>query len=64
VLRREIASVSLEAGATLGWHKYVDHALGIDAFGMSAPGPYVLDYFNITSATVVEHVLEVLAASR
>jgi transketolase len=63
VLRRDLPSVSLEAGATLGWHRYVDHAIGIDTFGLSAPGAYVLDYFNITSATVVEHVLEVLAAS-
>jgi transketolase len=63
VLRRHLPSVSLEAGATLGWHRYVDHAIGIDTFGLSAPGAYVLDYFNITSATVVEHVLEVLAAS-
>jgi transketolase len=40
----------------------VDHAIGIDTFGMSAPGAYVLDYFNITATTVVDHVLEVLAA--
>ena len=38
VLRRDIPSVSLEAGATLGWTKYVDQAIGIDSFGMSAPG--------------------------
>ena len=62
VLRRDLPSVSLEAGATLGWHRYVDHAIGIDTFGMSAPGAYVLDYFNITATTVVDHVLEVLAA--
>ena len=33
-----LPSVSLEAGATLGWTKYVDEAIGIDSFGMSAPG--------------------------
>jgi transketolase len=52
--------VSLEAGATLGWTKYVDHALGIDSFGMSAPGSFVFDYFNITPAAIVAHVEQVL----
>jgi transketolase len=60
VLRRDIPSVSLEAGATLGWHKYVDHPIGVDTFGISAPGSYVFDYFNITSRAVVEHVLNQL----
>ena len=60
VLRRTIPSVSLEAGATLGWTKYVDEAIGIDTFGLSAPSAYVLDYFNMTAATVVAHVHDVL----
>ena len=58
VLRRDLPSVSLEAGATLGWHRYVDDALGIDQFGLSAPGPYVFQHFGITAARVVEFVLE------
>jgi transketolase len=57
VLRREIPSVSLEAGVTLGWHKYVDHAIGVDTFGISAPGAYLFEYFNITPKAVVDHVL-------
>jgi transketolase len=60
VLRRVIPSVSLEAGATLGWTKYVDQAIGIDSFGMSAPGSYVMEYFNINAATLVAHVHEAL----
>jgi transketolase len=62
VLSRQLPSVSLEAGATLGWSKYADEAIGIDSFGLSAPGAYVLDYFNINSATVVSHVEAVLTA--
>ncbi|NNN02980.1 MAG: transketolase [Acidimicrobiaceae bacterium] len=57
VLRRDIPSLSLEAGATLGWHRYVDEPLGIDQFGMSAPGAYVFQHFGITAARVVEQVL-------
>jgi transketolase len=64
VLRRETPSVSLEAGATLGWTKYVDQAIGIDSFGMSAPGNYVMDYFNINAATLVAHVHEALGDAR
>jgi len=64
VLRRTIPSVSIEAGATLGWTKYVDQAIGIDSFGMSAPGGYVMDYFNINAATVVAHVHEALGDRR
>ncbi len=60
VLRRTLPSVALEAGATLGWTRYVDQAIGIDSFGMSAPGGYALDFFNITATTLVEHVERVL----
>lgn len=56
VLRRHIPSVSLEAGATLGWERYVDAALGIDSFGLSAPGAYVFDYFHVSPAALVSHV--------
>ncbi len=64
VLRRGTASVSIEAGATLGWTKYVDHAIGIDSFGLSAPGSYVMDYFNINAASLVAHVHEALGDAR
>jgi transketolase len=60
VLRRSIPSVSIEAGATLGWTKYVDQAIGIDSFGESAPGSWVMDHFNINAAAVVAHVHEAL----
>ena len=61
VLRRSIPSVSLEAGATLGWANYVDDSLGINSFGMSAPGDVVFDYFKIVPASVVAHVERVLS---
>ncbi len=63
VLRRDIPSLSLEAASTLGWHRYVDQPLGIDTFGLSAPGPFVFDYFNITSQAVINHVLDQLGLS-
>jgi len=49
--------VSLEAGATMGWWKYIGHngaVIGLDRFGASAPGPIALDKLGINVAHVVE----------
>jgi transketolase len=64
VLRRSVPSVSLEAGATLGWANYVDGSIGINTFGMSAPGKVVLEEYNIVPAAVVAHVEHVLSEKR
>lgn len=64
VLRRGVPSVSLEAGATLGWHKYVDQALGIDTFGLSGPGGEVLEYFHMNAQALVDHVENALGGSK
>jgi transketolase len=48
--------ISIEAGSTLGWHKYLGFegvAIGIDRFGASAPGPVCMEKFGFT----VENVL-------
>jgi len=50
--------VACEAGATMGWWKYVGHngaIVGIDRFGASAPGPIALDKLGINVANVVAH---------
>jgi len=51
------ARVAVEAGRTLGWHKFVGPAgevVGIDRFGASAPGPVVLAQLGMTTEAVVE----------
>ncbi len=58
VLRRDLPSVSLEAGATLGWERYVDAAIGIDSFGLSGPGPYLFEHFGLNADALVRHVSE------
>jgi transketolase len=63
VLRRDIPSVSLEAGATLGWRTYVDAALGIDSFGMSAPAAFVFEHFNINPEALIAHVRTTLGVA-
>jgi transketolase len=52
VVRRDLPSVSIEAGSTFGWAKFAENSLGIDTFGLSAPGEFVLDYFNMNAAAV------------
>jgi transketolase len=51
-----VKRVSIEAGVTFGWQKFVGSAgrsIGIDRFGASAPGDVVMEKFGITAAAVV-----------
>lgn len=55
--------LALEAGATLGWYKYVGHngaVIGLDRFGASAPGAIALDKLGINVANVVEQAKKLL----
>jgi transketolase len=55
VLPRDVPKLAVEAGATLGWWKYVGldgDVLGIDRFGASAPGPVVLEKFGFGAANI------------
>ncbi len=61
------ARMSIEAGVTLGWHKYVGlqgEIVGIDHFGASAPGKTVLKEFGFTSENVLKRVRALLAERR
>jgi transketolase len=58
VLPGDLPKVSVEAGSTLGWSRYVGStgtSIGIDHFGASAPGPILQREFGFTA----EHVVEV-----
>ncbi len=51
--------VSVEAGATLGWSKWVGPkgtAIGIDQFGASAPAEVIYEKYGLTAEKVVEAV--------
>jgi transketolase len=52
--------VSIEAGVTLGWQKYVGDAglsFGIDTYGASAPINALYDHFGLTAAKIVPQIL-------
>ncbi|SEF79076.1 transketolase [Bryocella elongata] len=57
VFPHDVPKISIEAGATLGWYKYIGSdgiAVGIDRFGASAPGPIALEKLGIS----VHHVVD------
>ena len=54
--RRSTARLSIEAGVTLGWKRWVGDrggSIGLDRFGASAPGEIVMRELGFT----VEHVV-------
>lgn len=63
VLPKNIPAVSIEAGVTLGWDKYLGskHAvIGLDRFGASAPYKTLFEQFGFTVANIVAQVKELL----
>ncbi len=62
VLPRNVTNrVSIEAGSTLGWQKYVGAdglCIGIDVFGESAPGPEIMEHMGFTVSNVVQKARE------
>jgi transketolase len=58
------ARVSIEAGATFGWCRWIGAAgvaIGIDRFGASAPGEVALQKFGFTAEHVAEVVRQLVA---
>ncbi|MGB6441943.1 MAG: transketolase, partial [Thermoplasmata archaeon] len=57
VLPEAVPKLSVEAGVTIGWARYVGsegRSIGVDRFGASAPGPVVQRELGLT----VEHVVD------
>lgn len=55
VLPAGVPKLAVEAGATLGWWKYVGEkgdVIGLDRFGASAPGPKVMAELGFTAENV------------
>jgi transketolase len=53
------ARVTIEAGVTIGWHKYAGDAgisIGVDRFGSSSPGGLNMEKYGITADNVVSSV--------
>lgn len=60
VLPKGVPTVSVEAGATLGWQKYAQAHVGLDHFGSSAPGDVLFKAFGFTPDNVAQVALGLL----
>ncbi len=61
----ETFTVSIEAGVTLGWERWVGHdglAIGVDRFGASAPGGELLERYGLEAGAITERILQALSA--
>jgi len=55
----DVLLVSIEAGTTMGWHKYVGRdglAIGIDTFGASAPDTVLFKHFGLTAEAIIPQI--------
>eukprot|EP00959_Pyramimonas_sp_CCMP1952_P203365 4252778-Pyramimonas_sp.AAC.1 len=57
------ARVSIEAGSTFGWSKYVPNgfSIGVDTFGASAPAGRLYEHWGLTPANVIAKAKEAVA---
>ncbi len=66
VLPADVPKLAVEAGATLGWHKYVGSdgdVIGLDRFGASAPGGVVMEKLGFSVENVVKRAVALLERS-
>jgi transketolase len=65
VLGRGVPRVAVEAGASMGWHRWIGDGgrlVTLDRFGASAPGGRLMEAFGFTSANVLAVARRVLGA--
>jgi transketolase len=63
LLPRDTLKVSIEAGTTLGWERYVGpdgFSIGLDRFGASAPAEDLFKRFGFTAEAIVPQILAAL----
>ena len=60
VIPRDTPSLAVEAGCSIGWHRWVDDVVAIDRFGASAPGATVMTELGINPDNVAARVRALL----
>jgi len=67
IFPEDLPKLAVEAGATLGWWKYVGRdgdVVGIDRFGASAPGPQALEHLGFSVENVADRARKLVAKSK
>ena len=55
--------VAIEAGASLGWHRWAGEEgaiIAVDRYGASAPGPEIFQHYGLTAENVAAAALSLL----
>jgi transketolase len=60
VLPPELPALAVEAGASLGWERWVDDSVSLDRFGASAPGDIALANLGYTAVNVADRARQLL----
>jgi transketolase len=60
VLPAAVPSLAVEAGASLGWHRWVDDVVALDRFGESAPGSEALSKLGFNPEHVADRARKLL----
>ena len=60
ILPNNIKKISIEAGSTLGWYKYVDYPYGINRFGESAKIDHLKKEFGFNLENLEKFISEIL----
>jgi transketolase len=63
LLPADTLKVSIEAGTTLGWERYIGSrgiAIGLDRFGASAPAEDLFKRFGFSAEAIVPQILAAL----
>jgi len=60
LLPADVLKVSIEAGVTLGWQKYIGDgvAIGIDRYGASAPAEVLFEHFGFSVEKIVPRIVD------
>ena len=64
ILPKNIIKISLEAGLTIGWYKYVDYTYGIDEFGKCGKIDDIKKYYKFTKDDIIEFIDDKINNSR
>ncbi len=60
VLPKGVPTLAVEAGSTMGWHRFADDVIGIDRFGASAPASRIMDEFGISVDNITTRATSLL----
>ena len=60
ILPPKILKISLEAGSTICWYKYVDYAYGINDFGFSGTSDDLKKHFKFTVKDIEQFIIKKL----